>query len=225
MCEQPLPALRHATAAGPILMRMEPADTCEDPPDVDADEARLRALIAAVGRGDEQALGRLYDLTLGRVNGLVLRITRNAQAAEEVVEDVYWQVWRQALRFDPARGNALAWLLTMARSRALDHLRRADEATAHPEPETLVSLEESREGDPQDLLDATQQNRLLHAALAGLDALPRQLVALAFFRGLTHEEIAQQADLPLGTVKSHIRRALIALREVLAAPATKEVQP
>jgi RNA polymerase sigma factor (sigma-70 family) len=179
---------------------------------VDADEPFLRSCIAAVGRGDEAAFGALYDATLGRVYGLALRITRNAQSAEEVAEDAYWQVWRQALRFDPARGNAMAWLLTIVRSRALDSLRRDDEATAHPEPETLIAADAAPEGDPQDLLAATQRDRALHAALATLEPLPRQLLALAFFRGLTHEEIAAQTVLPLGTVKSHIRRALTTLK-------------
>jgi len=182
----------------------------------EGDEPRLRGWIAQISRGDEQALGHLYDATLGRVHGLALRITRNRQAAEEVAEDVYWQVWRQAPRFDAGRGSAMSWLLTITRSRALDSLRRDDEADAHPEPETLLAAEVSQEGDPQDLLEATQRDARLHAALAGLDALPRQLLALAFFRGLTHEEIAAQAELPLGTVKSHIRRALAVLKSVLA---------
>ena len=104
----------------------------------DAGELRLRALIARVAGHDEAALGELYDLTHGRVHGIALRITRRREVAEEVTEDAYWQVWRQALRFDPARGNAMAWLLTIARSRALDTLRRADPAEVHPEPETLA---------------------------------------------------------------------------------------
>lgn len=182
----------------------------------DAGESRLRGWITQISRGDEQALGHLYDATLGRVYGMALRITRNPQAAEEVAEDVFWQVWRQARRFDAARGNALTWLLTIARTRALDSLRRKDEAHAHPEPETLIAAEESKEGDPQDLLEAVQRDHRLHAALATLDALPRELLALAFFRGLTHEEIAANTGLPLGTVKSHIRRALAALKSALA---------
>jgi RNA polymerase sigma-70 factor (ECF subfamily) len=184
--------------------------------DPDGNERHLRALIGRIARQDEDALGELYDATHGRVHGLALRVTRNPQAAEEVAEDTYWQVWRQALRYDAARGNAMAWLLTIAKSRALDSLRRDDEAQAHPEPETLLGAEASGDGDPQDLLAATQRHHALHAALATLDSLPRQLLALAFFRGLTHEEIAEQTALPLGTVKSHIRRALTALRGVLA---------
>lgn len=231
MCEEPVLAGQRVMEVATILATMSHSSPSEIPHDESAsethpvppacaapaaDETSLRRWIAAVGRGDEQALGNLYDATLGRVYGLALRVTRNTQAAEEVAEDVYWQVWRQALRFDPARGNAMTWLLTIARSRALDSLRRADEADAHPEPETLVAPEAAHEGDPQDLLEATQRSRALHAALQTLDALPRQLLALAFFRGLTHEEIAAQTALPLGTVKSHIRRALTALRGVLA---------
>lgn len=177
----------------------------------------LRGFIAGMGAGDESALGALYDATVRRVYGLALRITRNPQMAEEVAEDVFWQAWRQALRFDAARGNAMAWLLNMTRSRALDALRRTDDADLHPEPETLMQLEAACEGDPQNLLDALQRNQALHTALETLDALPRQLLSLAFFRGLTHEEIASQSALPLGTVKSHIRRALLALGTVLPA--------
>ncbi len=188
-----------------------------EPAVVDADELRLRTLIQRIAGRDEEALGELHDATHGRIHGLALRITRRREVAEEVTEDTYWQVWRQALRFDPGRGNAMAWLLTIARSRALDTLRRADEAESHPEPEVLVAAELSSDGDPQDLLAATQRDRALHAALATLDVLPRQLLALAFFRGLTHEEIASQTALPLGTVKSHIRRALAVLKGVLSA--------
>jgi RNA polymerase sigma-70 factor (ECF subfamily) len=200
-----------APPAGSPLLAAPP--TCAAP---DADEACLRGWIAQISRGDERALGHLYDAALGRVYGLALRITRNPQAAEEVAEDVFWQAWRQAPRFDPARGNAVAWLLTITRSRALDSLRRDEEAERHPEPEALIAAEPSQEGDPQDLLEATQRDRRLHAALATLDALPRQLLALAFFRGLTYAEVAAHTGLPLGTVKSHIRRALATLRGVLA---------
>ncbi len=184
-------------------------------PDPTAGELQLRAWIAAVGRGDERALGLLYDATLGRVYGMALRITRQPATAEEVAEDVYWQVWRQALRFDANRGNAMTWLLTIARTRALDALRRRDEAESHPEPEILLDALPGGDADPQNLLEATRRSESLHAALAQLDALPRQLLALAFFRGLTHEEISTQMSLPLGTVKSHIRRAMAALADVL----------
>jgi RNA polymerase sigma factor (sigma-70 family) len=188
------------------------------------DAAALAALIARIARQDEGALGELYDATVGRVYGMALRILRDEQGAEEVAEEVFFQVWRQAGRYDPARGRPLGWLLNLARSRALDQLRRRDEALSHPDPTTLHGEEawgeldvfDGRETrDPQDLLAATEAHHGLHRALAALEPVPRQMVALAFFRGLTHEEIAASTDLPLGTVKSHIRRSLTALRAAL----------
>ena len=181
-----------------------------------AGEACLRDWIARVVRQDQQALADLYETMAGRVYGLALRITRQVQTAEEVTEDCFWQVWRQAPRFDPARGAAVAWIMTIARSRALDALRRA-ETTEPLGDERLANIEAEHGNDPQDLLDAVEKQHRLHAALRDLEPLPRQLVALAFFRGLSHEEIAAQMGLPLGTVKSHIRRALLRLRELLGS--------
>jgi RNA polymerase sigma-70 factor (ECF subfamily) len=156
------------------------------------------------------------------VFSLAMRFTRDAPTAEEVTEDVFWQVWRQAPRFDAARGCAMAWLLTMARSRALDALRsRSREIVEAVEDEALERAQLAHESsalrhdDPGDLLHAVQASSRLHAALRALEPLPRQLISLAFFRGLTHEEIAEQVSLPLGTVKSHIRRALAALRSAV----------
>jgi len=109
----------------------------------------------------------------------------------------------------------MAWMLTLARSRALDHLRRRDEALSHPEPETLIEDHEQPDLNPAQLLSTAQRDQCLKAALERLEPLPRQLLALAFFGGLTHEEIAQQTQLPLGSVKSHIRRALTKLQRLL----------
>jgi RNA polymerase sigma-70 factor (ECF subfamily) len=180
------------------------------------DAGALAVLLRRVCAEDEDAFAELYDATVARVHGLALRILREPRAAEEVTEDVFFQVWRQARRYDPARGRPLAWMLTIARSRALDHLRRRDPAQSHAEPDTLLEAEPAAAGGPQDLLVASRDNARVHAALASLDPVPRQLIALAFFRGYTHEEIALHEDLPVGTVKSHIRRALAALRTILA---------
>lgn len=177
-----------------------------------ADEARLQAWISRVVRQDEQALAELYEAMAGRIYGLALRITRHVQTAEEVTEDAFWQIWRQAPRFDARRGSVVTWMLTIARSRALDALRRTDRTEALDE-ESLA--DQQADSDPHDLLAAVQRQHRLHSALRRLDPLPRQLLALAFFRGLSHEEIASQMSLPLGTVKSHIRRALLHLRELL----------
>jgi len=179
------------------------------------DASALAVLLRRVCAEDEDAFAELYDATVGRVYGLALRILREPQSAEEVTEDVFFQVWREARRYDPARGRPLAWILTIARSRALDHLRRRDPAQSHPEPDTLLEAEPAAAGGPQDLLAASRDSARLHAALAALDPVPRQMIALAFFRGYTHEEIALHVDLPVGTVKSHIRRALAGLRTSL----------
>ena len=186
-----------------------------------ATEPNLRVWIGQVAEREEDALSRLYDAMAGRIYGLALRITRNVQTAEEVVEDTFWQVWRQAPRFDPERGSAAGWMLNMTRSRALDALRRC--GTVACDLEAGEHEPDLAEG-PEDLFAANEAGQQLESALAGLEPLPRQLVALAFFRGLSHEEIAMHTGLPLGTVKSHIRRALGRLRETLL-PGTTMVMP
>lgn len=181
-------------------------------------------LLAVAERQDERAFERLYQALAPRVLLLARRILRDAAAAEEVVEDCFWQVWRQALRFDPARGSAEAWVMTLARSRALDAWRARDRAqgdclSLDALQDDGQTLPESADEHPDaaQLLDAGRHHARLHAALQQLKPLPRQLLALAFFRGLTHEEVAEQTGLALGTVKSHIRRALASLQQALGA--------
>jgi RNA polymerase sigma factor (sigma-70 family) len=183
-----------------------------------ADDPQLASWIATIVRQDgagQHALAALYDATCHRVHGLALRIVQRPALAEEVVEDTFWQVWRQAPRFDATRGRPLTWLLAMARSRAIDALRR-DQRFRHDElADDDLSDAGSAAPPPQDLLDATRGRAALHAALLKIDTRSRQLVALAFFRGWSHEQIAEQQQMPLGTVKSLIRRALISLRQQL----------
>ena len=189
-----------------------------------ASEQLLQEWIARVLDGDHTALGLLYESLVGQVYGLALRITRRVQLAEEVVQDTFWQVWRQAPRFGPERGAAKAWIMTIARSRALDALRRIELNECNLEPETQALLETPDEDLPPDLLVAMQHGHQLHTALASLDSMPRQLVSLAFFRGLSHDEIAGHTGLPLGTVKSHIRRALLTLQQLLTADVTEGIK-
>ena len=123
-----------------------------------------------------------------------------------------------AARYDAARGAALAWLLTICRSRALDRLRARDPAQTHDDPHSLLSSDDAGfdDGDPQDLVAAMESRAALGVTLSKLAPAQRQMLGLAFFRGLTHEEIAAHTALPLGTVKNQIRRALAALRCDLA---------
>ncbi len=200
------------------------ADRTPSPLSARLGDAALQRCLLAVAEQDQSAFEQLYAALAPRVLALATRILRNAACAEEVVEDCFWQIWRQAARFDPARGSAEAWVLTLARSRALDAYRARSRAS-----QDLVSLDALQDDghelpdsadeqtDAARLLEASRHHQALHAALQALPAQPRQLVAMAFLRGLTHDEIAQQTGLALGTVKSHIRRALTQLQHVLAA--------
>jgi RNA polymerase sigma-70 factor (ECF subfamily) len=181
------------------------------------DEAFLQGLIARILDGDQSALDQLYESLVGQVYGLALRILNLSPLAEEAVQDTFWQVWRQAPRFDADRGSVKTWVLTITRSRALDMLRRIEPNEVELDPETQDLIQATDHNSPQDLLSAIQQDHRLHKALVSLDPVPRQLVSLAFFRGLSHDEIAGHTGLPLGTVKSHIRKSLNQLRLILTS--------
>lgn len=201
----------------PILPGKTAAPSRRPSPDSSVDEQqRLCALVARMAKADEAALGELYDAAIGRVYGFALRIVNHVGTAEEIASDVFLQAWRDAGRYDASRSRVLTWLLMMCRSRALDRLRaREANEVLHDDPETLVAETSAEGGGPADLLEATQTSHALHAAIATLQPMQRQMLGLAFFRGLSHQEIADHMDLPLGTVKSHIRRAVEALRTQL----------
>ena len=191
---------------------------------ITAEELRCRELLAAIAKRDQGAMEVLYDITIGRAYGVALRITARRDAAEDVVAEVYWQVWQQADRYDPQRGSALGWLLTICRSRALDYLRRRDKAELHPEPHELRPELGIDNENPQDLLLAIERDNVLHSALTGLSSQQRQLIALAFFRGLSHQEIANFTGMPLGSVKTQIRKALGVLRNTLDSSSQLDLQ-
>ncbi len=180
-----------------------------------ADDQRLAVLIARLVARDEHALAEFYDGTVRRVHAVVLRFTQDTALAEEVVEDAYWQAWCQAPRFDPARGRPLTWLLSIARSRAIDawrHNRRFETQQGADLTDLAEHTAADPAGEPPALLEASLQVRRLHSALARLKSWERELLVLAFFSDLTHDEIARRTALPLGTVKTRIRRGLLRLR-------------
>ena len=132
------------------------------------DEAAFQSCLEGNCAQDQAALGRFYDQTVSRVYSVAPRILRRTDMAEEVVSDVYLRVWRDAHRYDDSRGRVLGWLLIIARGRALDLLRRQDEAFSHPDPHELVAEPESGQHNPEDLPDATRAGSILHAAMRQL---------------------------------------------------------
>ena len=176
---------------------------------------QLAALIELMAAGDEVALGRLYDLTLPRVFGLAMKITGRRELAEEVCIETFWQSWREAGRYDALRGEPLAWLMVMTRSRALDALRKLDRTSYCAEPEIYLETELCPSATPLERVLQEERANALRSALGALSPTQRQLIALAFYKDLTHQEICDQTGLPLGTVKSHLKRAQECLRTVL----------
>ena len=202
----------------PIAPRPMPVPARRPPPDasrVERDHALALAL-AEAARGDTRAFERFYDATFGYARALARRML-DASDTEDLLADVYFEAWRHAARFDATRGSAVTWLLTMVRSRALDLLRHQ---AVHPSVGGSVDAapEEpaSADWDPAERLWQAQAGTRLHAALQALTAAERWVLGLAYFRELTHAEIAAGTGLPLGTVKSHLQRAQTKLRAVLA---------
>jgi RNA polymerase sigma-70 factor (ECF subfamily) len=175
-------------------------------------------LLHAVARGDESALAACYDRYRLILFGLILRILNDRQEAEDILQEVFLQVWRRASDFDEARGRAFTWLVTIARSRALDRLRAAGSRARLAEEAAQEPAFEI--GDAA--LDAvkSETSTIVRSALAELTDEQRKVLLLAYFEGLTQTEIAERLGDPLGTVKTRMRSGLIKLRGLLAPHAT-----
>lgn len=175
-------------------------------------------LIEKIRQGHQPALDLLYERYSSPVYSLVWKILQNSDEAEDVALDVFWQVWRQADRYDPSRGAPPAWIFTLARSRAIDRLRarsrREDRTISIDDPNIHFDpLDEN--ASPDQVVSFRQSRDAVRAALGKLSAVQREAVELAFLKGLTHVEIAGRLGLPLGTVKTRIRQGLIRLRKHL----------
>jgi RNA polymerase sigma-70 factor (ECF subfamily) len=179
-----------------------------------SEEPDWREYIRRVAAGDREALSELYDQTSPLVYGLALRILRNRADAEEITLDVFTQVWRSAGAYDGRRGSVTAWLATLTRSRAIDRLR----ARANWDWQSdFEQAERSRAQPPaREAGWLAQQRLLVESALAELPGEQRRLIELAYFAGFSHTELASRTGLPLGTVKTRIRLAMMKLRELLA---------
>ena len=165
-------------------------------------------LLARMQAGEPAAVGELYDLYAGMLYGLAYRITRNRADAEEVTLDAFTQAWQQADRYDPARGGVSAWLITIARTRALDRRRRQPAYETNLEPWAALPFAET----PESKAAQAEQAQQLRTLLNRLPANQRQVLVLAFYQGMTHYEIATHLGEPLGTVKTRARSGLQKLR-------------
>lgn len=177
------------------------------------------ALIDRVALRDESALKALYDLTSAKLYGLAMRVVGKNEWAEDALQESFLQIWRSAGDYRASLSPPMAWLGLIVRSRALDSLRRRQAERTHLTHELDEQLAESLPGDspnPMDVSLASQQAWALHQCLGKLDNQQREVVCLAYLRDLSHSELATQLRLPLGTVKTWIRRGLDQLRSCMA---------
>jgi RNA polymerase sigma-70 factor (ECF subfamily) len=220
----PLPQRPYPKQAGNAEPGRKPLDTTPAPAAEHTLDIDIR-LITRMRMGDEAALGAFYDRWFSIVHAIVARMVRAPDEVEDVVEEIFWQVWRQADRFSPDRGSVQTWLLTVARSRALDRLRalrrlREDSIDAGDEtPAARDAVANATTAESNPALDAEQndQRRIVLAALAELPAEQRETMELAYYGGLSQSEIAERTSQPLGTVKTRMRLAMQKLRDRLSS--------
>jgi len=172
----------------------------------------LTAALAKVAAGDRDALREVYDRTAAKLFGLCLRILGDKGEAEDTMQEIYLSVWRRAGSFDPSRASPITWLSVIARSRAIDRLRASGRARATVPIENAAEVSDPAP-DALDRLGAAEDSGQLAACIEELEMRQANAIRAAFFGGLTYSELAEQADVPVGTMKSWVRRGLIRLRE------------
>ena len=181
-------------------------------------------LLVAAGRGDQSAIGQLYDRFSGQMYGLAMRITQDATLAQDVVQEAFVGIWRNAARFDATRASARTWIMSIAHNRAIDAIRRRRPAQELPDPELpppAALTSPDIWGEVAGRMDADS----VRAAVMTLSPVQREAIALAYFGGLTQQEIADKTGAPLGTVKSRVRLGLMALKDQLAGTVSADGRP
>jgi RNA polymerase sigma-70 factor, ECF subfamily len=176
----------------------------------------LDALLGQVARGDKRAFERLYDSLAGPVYGLIYRVVRDFAQAEEVSQDVMLEVWRSAARFSPARGSAVAWVMTIAHRRAVDRVRSAAAAAAREQK--AAQWQPPDPGDLADSVAAGIAREQVRRCLEGLTQPQRESITLAYYGGYSYRQIAGRLGVALSTVKTRIRAGLTRMRDCLGVP-------
>jgi RNA polymerase sigma-70 factor (ECF subfamily) len=184
----------------------------------------LQTQLSAASRGDESAFAAVYDSAAPRVYGLVHRILRDVHQSEEVTQEVFLQVWETSQRFDPTRGSALSWIMTLAHRRAVDRVRSSEAQRRRDlrdaERSFRAPFDQTAEG-----ADASMEATRVREALAELSTTQRRALELAYFAGHTHAEVSQLLQIPLGTAKTRIRDGLIRLRDSLDLVTFPRIEP
>ena len=182
--------------------------------DADATRTQLAAALARVAVGDRTALRMVYQDTSAKLFGVLIRILNDRSEAEDVLQDVYVTVWRKAGSFDPGKASPITWLVAIARNRAIDRLR-AGAVSRRMEP--IEAAEDVRDDAPAaaEILERSQESARLATCLGELEERQSTAIRSAFMDGNTYEELAQRMSVPLGTMKSWIRRGLLKLRACL----------
>lgn len=178
------------------------------------DGPRLEALMTEVAMGDQDAYRKVYRALLGPVFGIVLRVLRDPAQSEEVTQEVMLEVWQRAARYRPERGAVVPWVMTMAHRRAVDRVRRAQSAAAREERAAAHEHTTAFDEVAEAVEDRLEHERL-RRCLTALTGLQRQSLTLAYYRGLTYQEVADLVHAPLSTVKTRMRDGLVRLRDCL----------
>ena len=187
----------------------------QDSVEVSHRDQDLVALIRRVASGEQSAVTAVYDATNRLVFGLILRIVGDRATAEEVLLDVYTQVWRQAATYEASRGVPIAWLMTIARSRAIDRVRAGRHDQQKKEPLDAIGEVSAAGVSPEEASVYSERQRLVRSALSTLAPEQREVIELAYYSGLSHSEIALKLGQPLGTVKTRTRLGMMKLRDML----------
>jgi len=177
----------------------------------DQDKDALVVLLAEIAAGDKSAFARLYGLTNRKLFGVALRILRTRPAAEDIVQEVYFRIWRNASSFDPNLASPIAWMASIVRHCAIDTLRKQKLETVEFNDES--ERVEASVPDPADEIDMAQRRAIAFAAIRKMDPAKRNLILLAYFREQSRESLAKTHGIPTGTIKTNLRRSLLELRQ------------